>query len=965
MEHEHHIAFGPFRFDVTHGHLWRGEQVIHLRPRSLAMLRYLVEHPARLVTKAELWQHVWAGTHVTDAVLRASVKEIRAALGDLAAAPRYLETVGRQGYRFLVGGGPDVPSLSRPGPIVGRQREIDALQGWFQRSAAGDRQLIFVSGEGGVGKTTVIDLWLARLAAEKEVRVAWGQCVEHYGKGEPYLPLLGALGQLSRQPEGQALPAVLRRQAPLWLAQLPGLVGEPEQERLQRQLQGATPARMLRELAEALDVLAAEMPLVLVLEDLHWGDTSTVEALAYLAQRRASPRLLVLGTYRPVETMLRGHPLRRTVQELCGRGQAAELRLEFLPAEDVAAYVAGRLGGPVADPLAAYVHERTEGNALFMVNILDHLVQQRLVVRCEGEWALRAGADAKLASLPEGLQQFLVRRIEDLPPEARRVLEAASVAGEQFTVAAVAAGAQCPVEDVEALCEALAAQHQFLDDIGLREWPDGTSSGRYQFTHALYRQVLYEGLGSARRRQLHRRIGARLEAGYGAQAGEAAARLAVHFERGGETDQAVDYWQQVGDNAARRHAYPEAIAALQKGLALLATLPEGPEHTPRELTLQLTLGELLSVVRGRMAPEVGEAYTRAYALCQCVGETSWRFEVLWGLALFHCMAAQLGTARRFSQELFDLAQRQPDPVLVQRSHHALGLYAFAQGHFGVARAHLEDGRRLGDTPQPSLPIFHNIYDQRMRALCYLAQILWELGYADQAQQRVQEALAVAQQGESPPAVAQARVFTTMLCQWRRDAAATHAQAETLMTLAEEQGFGLRCEHGRILRGWALAMQGRPAEGVAQIRQAFGVYPNMEPGLYRAYFLGLLAEGYGQVGQPEAGLRVVAEALALVATTEVRWWEAEVYRLQGDLLLQLPKPDVSQAEACFQQAIEVARDQQAKALELRAALSLSRLWQQQGKRAGAQQLLAEVYSWFTEGFDTLDLKEAKALLDEWS
>jgi predicted ATPase len=961
MEHAHHIAFGPFCLDVTHGRLWRGEQVIHLRPRSLAMLRYLVEHPARLVTKAELRQHVWAGTHVTDTVLRASVKDIRAALGDVAAAPHYLETVGRQGYRFLVGGDPDVPSLSRPGPIVGRQREVDTLQGWFQRAATGDRQLVFVSGEVGVGKTTVIDLWLARLAAGSEARMAWGQCVEHYGEGEPYLPLLGALGQLSRKPGGHAIPAVLRRYAPLWLAQLPGVVSELEQERLQRQLQGATPARMLRELAEALDVLAAEMPLVLVLEDLHWSDTSTVEVLAYLAQRREPMRLLVLGTYRPVETMLRGHPLRGMVQELCGRGQGVELRLEFLPAEDVAAYVARRLGGPVAAPLAAYVYERTDGNALFMVNIVDHLVQQRLVVRREGQWALREGADAKVASLPEGLQQFLMRRIEDLPPEVRRLLEAASVVGEEFAVAAVAAGAQYPAEDVEARCDALAAQHHFIDDTGLTTWPDATSGGSYRFQHALYQQVLYEQLGTARRVQLHRRIGTRLEAGYGARAGEIALQLAVHFERGGETPRAVHYWQQAADNAARRNAHHEAIAALTRGRALLATLPDAPERTQRELALQLTLGELLSAVRGRMAPEVGEAYTRAYALCQQVGEAPWLFEALSGLTLFHCVEAQLGTASRFSQELFDLAERQHDSILLQRGHYALGMYAFAQGSFGAARAPLEDSRRLCDTPQSSTPIFHGVYDQGVNALCFLAQTLWMLGDADQAQQRSQEAVAVAQQGEHHPTLANAQVFATVLCQWHRDAVATHAHAEALMTLADEQGFVLRREQGRVLQGWALAMQGRPAEGVAQIRQAFAVYPNMGPGLYRSYYLGLLAEGYGQVGQPEAGVRAVAEALTLVATTEVRWWEAELYRLEGALRLQLPTPDVSQAEACFQQALAVARGQQAKSLELRAALCLSRLWQQQGKRDEARQLLAEVYGWFTEGFDTPDLQEAKALL----
>jgi predicted ATPase len=544
-------------------------------------------------------------------------------------------------------------------------------------------------------------------------------------------------------------------------------------------------------------------------------------------------------------------------------------------------------------------------------------------------------------------------------------MEAASVVGEAFTVAAVAAGAQYPVEAVEAVCEALAAQQRFLDDTGLTRWPDGTSSGRYRFQHALYPQVLYERLGTARRARLHRRIAARLEAGYGIQAEEIAAQLAVHFERGGELERAVDYWRQAGANAARRHAFPDAIAALRKGLALLETLPEHSERTQHELVLLLTLGDLLSAVRGLTVPEAGEAYTRAYALCQHVGETSWRFEVLWGLTLFHCVGAQLGPASRFSQELFDLAQRQHDAVLLQKGHCALGMGAFARGNFGAARAHLEAGIRLCHAPPPSSPLFHGVYDQSMRALCYLAQVLWELGFADQAQRWIQEALAVAQQRGSPPTLGNAQVVAAALHQWRRDAATTCTYAEAVMALAEEQGFVLRGEHGRILRGWALAMQGHETEGVAQIRQAFAVYPDMEPGLYRAYFLGLLAEACGQAGQPVAGLRAADEALTLVATTEVRWWEAELHRLQGALLLQLPSPDVTQAERCFQQALAVARHQQAKALELRAALSLSRLWQQQGQPAAAHALLAPICGWFTEGFDTADLQEAKALLEERS
>ena len=449
--------------------------------------------------------------------------------------PRRRRSTSRPWAVRGIGGGWRGSAASPPraaGPLVGRQREVDAVEAWFQRAATGERQLVFVSGDVGMGKTTVLDLWLARRAADGAVRVAQGQCVEHISAGEPYLPVFAALGQLGHQPGAPEFLAVLRRYAPLWLVHLPGLVREPERDQLQRQVQGATPARMLRELVEALDALTAEQPLVLVLEDLHWSDTATVECLSAVAQGRSPARLLVVGTYRPVETVLRAHPLRGRVQELCGRGYGVELRLECLPAADVAAYVAGRLGGPVAAPLAAFMYARTDGNALFMVNLLEHLVQQGRVVRREGQWTL---ADATaVGSLPEGLRHLLLRRIEALAPSVRRVLEAASVVGETFAVAAVAAGAQCPVEDVDAVCEALAAQQHVLDETGLTDWPDGTSGGSYRFRHVLYQQVLYEQVGLTRRRHLHQRIGARLEAGYGAAAGEVAAHLAVHCERGGE-----------------------------------------------------------------------------------------------------------------------------------------------------------------------------------------------------------------------------------------------------------------------------------------------------------------------------------------------------------------------------------------------------------------------------------------------
>jgi tetratricopeptide (TPR) repeat protein len=478
----------------------------------------------------------------------------------------------------------------------------------------------------------------------------------------------------------------------------------------------------------------------------------------------------------------------------------------------------------------------------------------------------------------------------------------------------------------------------------------------------LYQQVLYEQVGSGRRAQIHRRIGARLEASAGARAGDLAAQLAVHFERGGEIERAVHALQQASDNAIQRHAPHEAVATLTKGLALLATLPESPARAQHELTLLLRLGPRLMAAQGYAVPEVGERYTRALTLAQQVGAPLQRCQALQGLSRFHLVQAQLRRAGELCQQCCDLASAGHDPTLEQEGALDLGLIAFYRGDLGTARAQLEHWRRLGAPPRRSPLLIPHEDASGVNHSFYGAMVLWLLGSADQAQQWGQDELAQAQQGEPTPTLASAHLGAAILAQHRRDVAATQASAEAVLALALAQGLEHRVAQGRMLRGWALAMQGDAATGVAQMAQGWEAVQRTGLQLYRPYFLALLAEAYGQAGQPEAGLTCLAEAVTLVEATEERWWEAEVYRLQGECLLRLPNPDVPQATACLHQALDVARSQQAKALELRAALNLSRLWQQQGQRAEAHACLAPIYGWFTEGCDTADLKDAKALLE---
>jgi predicted ATPase len=659
---------------------------------------------------------------------------------------------------------------------------------------------------------------------------------------------------------------------------------------------------MLRELVDALTLVTTHTVLVLVLEDLQWSDAATVEWLAYLARRPERLRLLVLGTYRPSEVIARVHPLRQAVPELVAHGLGQELGLELLTAAEVQAYVAQRLGAsPVTAELGGWIHRRPDGNALFMVHFLDYLLQQGWLVQEGDQWVWRGGATTVEDQVPASLRALLVKQVEALAPDAQECLAVASVAGVHFTAAEVAVGLQRAVEDVETICDRLSEWGQFLAAQELVAWPDGTVTAQYAFQHAVVPSVVYARLGRARRMRLHQRLGERLEAGYGTRAGEIAAQLAVHFERGGEVPRAVHYVQQAGDNAAWRNAAQEAITLLTNGLTLLATLPESPERFQRELTLQLALGELWMAAKGRMALEAGEAYTRAHALCHQAGETPQRVQALWGLMLFHLAQGPLRTASAMSQQLFALVQHQPDLVVVSQGYLALGGVALYRGDFVAARAHLEQRLRLADTPQA--PLFRDGVVAGVTPRRWLSQVLWALGYADQAQQWSQEVVALARKLEHTLSVVFAELYAAMLSQHRRDVAATQAHADAALALAAAHDLRLRLAQGRMLRGWALAMQGDVADGVAHLRQGLAADHGVGPQGMRPYFLALLAEAYGQAGQSEAGLTVLAEALTLVATTEARWWEAELYRLQGELLRKLPLSDVDQAEAYFQQALD--------------------------------------------------------------
>jgi DNA-binding winged helix-turn-helix (wHTH) protein/predicted ATPase len=966
--------FGPFYLDGGAERLWRGPEAVHLTVKAFAVLRHLVEHAGQLVTKDALFAAAWATPYVSDAALAVCIRELRQALGDTAQTPQYVETARGRGYRFIapvsVPGAAVESAVAIPTPVavplqgllVGRQAEWTVLRQCWTQAQQGARQVVLVTGEAGIGKTTLVDAWVAQVMTSSGLWLGRGQCIEHHGAGEAYLPLLEALGRLGRGPEGAHLVQVLHQQALSWLVHLPALVAPETFESLQRRAGGTPRERMLRELAEAVEVLTAVRPLMLVLEDLHWSDGATLDWLAYVARRRETARLLVLGTYRPVEAIIREHRVHAVTQELRLHGQATEVILGPWPTAEIALYLSQRCGTDVLpEGLAEALHQRTEGNPLFLVAVLDDLVQQGVLRQTSSGWDVVGGLEAARRGVPTSLRQLIERHCAQLAPAEQALLEAASVVGTEFSAAAVAAGVGEVVEAVEQRCATLARRGQFVQPVGTDAWPDGTVAARYGFLHSLYREILYERVPISQQVRWHRQIGTRLEAGYGVQTRAIAAVLAEHFVRGRELPRAILYLAQAGDNARQRSALHEAATHLRLGLELLTTLPESPARLEHELTLLLTLGLTLSMMQGQAAPEVGRVYDRARVLCQQLDDTSRLFQVLMGLRRFYSGRGALQIAQAIAEQLDELAQRSHDPEHRMEAHLALGLVSFCRGDLGSCRAHTGRGLALEMPAQHPTALAVAYGNRRASCLNYAALAMWALGYPAQALQQSQEAVRLAQQRPVPANLAFTLHFASCLRQLRREAQETAHLAAATMTLATEDELAHWLGQSTILYGWAVAAQGQHEVGLQHLHRGLTAMDSTGSELLRPYYLALLAEVYGQHGQATVGQTVLAEAWTFVDSHDEHWYDAELYRLQGALLLLQAPPAVHQAEQCFQQALHTAQTQQARTFALRAAVSLARLWHQQGQRAAAQHLLAEVYNWFSEGFDTADLQEAGALL----
>ena len=837
-------------------------------------------------------------------------------------------------------------------PFVGRERELELLLDGFERCKSGRGQAFSIVSEAGLGKSRLLFEFRKAVTGE-DMLFLEGRCLP-YSKGVSYHPVIDILKASFDINEGDGVSEIkkkvkkglkiLKLDKVSTLPYLLDLFSVKESRIDTIPLSPEARKDRIKETIKRVTLKGSEIrPLVLAFEDLHWADNSSEDVLKHFLGSISGARLLMIFTYRP-----------DFVHTWGAKSYHSQLNLNRLSNRECLAMTSFLLGTEEIDKdLEKLILEKTEGVPFFLEEFIKSLKDLKIIEIKDNKY--RVAKDIKETTIPATVQDVIMARIDSLPEGAKDLLQTVSAAGREFTYDLTKKVTN--LEEKELLSRlSILKDSELIYERGI--YPQST----YIFKHALTQEVTYKSLLKDTRQKYHRRIAQVLEKNFSNTIESQPELLAHHYMEAGLNEQAIGYWHQAGMRATQRSAHSEAIGHLTTALELLGTLPSTPERSQQELTLQVALGLPMTATKGYGAPEVERTYTRAWDLCQLVGEQP--YPVLFGLWRFYLLRAEYKTARDMGELLCAKAHCAEDNTLLVGAHRALGATLFYLGEMNAARKHLDLGVALYDPQQHSSYLLYGVVDPGVACLSYAAWALWCLGYPDQAMERCHEALTLGQKLSHPFSLALALSFAAWLHQFRRQWQTVQKQVEATFTISTDQAFPFWLGWGMILRGWALIEQGKGEEGIAQIRRGLVDWRATGSELGLPYFLSLLAEAYVKMGQVEEGFSIITEALAAANDSGERWYEAELYRLKGELLRQEMKTEAEAAE-CFKQAIEKAHHQGAKSLELRAVMSLSRLWQDQGKQKEARQMIQDIYGWFTEGFDTADLKEAKILLEELS
>ena len=840
-------------------------------------------------------------------------------------------------------------------PLVGRELEVGLLLGRWEQVKQGNGQVILLSGEAGIGKSRLVQVIKDNVANEPHTRL---ECRSlPYFTNSALYPITDFLKRtLQFQTENTSEQNLERLEQILSQYRLPveesvplfaSLLSLPVPQDRHPPLH-LSPQRQRQKTLEAIVAMILELSerqsVLFILEDLHWTDPTTLELVGLLIDQTPTASIYTLLTCRPEFQPTWSH-----------RSYLTEMTLYRLPRSQIERMAQEVSGGKrLPDAFIQQLMDKTDGVPLYVEEMTKAVLESGVLKKMDGHYEL-TGSISSL-SIPATLQDLLMARLDRMAT-AKSIAQQAAVIGRQFSF-----------ELLQAVCQldnaVLERELVLLVDAELVYQRGMPPQATYIFKHALVTDAAYASLLRSTRQAYHRRIVQVLEEQFPETVETQPELLAHHYTEAGLSEPAIVYWQLAGENAIQRSANMEAIVHLTRGLDLITTLPDTAMRTEQELALHIALGAPLIAIKGYVAPEVQHAHTRAWHLCQQIGDTPQLFSVLCGLQLFYSVSADFHTAYEAGEQLLSLAQRQQEPPLLVTAHYALGTNLFWLGEFPSALAQLEQGIAFYNPRQQHSFAFRSGQDHGVICLTRAAMALGSLGYADQARTRIYEALALARQMQHPYSLALALHWAMLVEYQFREGQAVRERAQAAMILSTEHGFASILPVAAVMHGWALVQQGEHEAGLEQMCGGLKIWQTTGAKLLQAFFHALIAQAYGKVGLPEEGLTILDAALALLDKHDERWCETEIRRIKGCLLFQSSK-NQTEAESCFRRAITIAQNQSAKSWELRASTSLARLWQSQGKRQEAYDLLAPVYNWFTEGFDTADLIEARSLLNELS
>jgi DNA-binding winged helix-turn-helix (wHTH) protein len=937
------LRFDPFELDEADARLTRAGEPVPLAPKPFALLCALARTPRTLVTKNALLDSVWGHRFVSDSVLKSAISELRAALQDDPKQPRYIETVSRRGYRFIAAvstpptlGGTKLPATGltaaqslASSPMIGRSDALERLRAAWQLAAAGRRQIVWIAGEAGVGKTTLIEHFMAEIG---EIHCAHGQCVEQYGAGEPYLPVLEALTALCRR--DAALAELIRAVAPTWLLQLPWLATPAERESLRRELTGVGQTRMLREMAELLERYTESHPLLLVTEDLHWSDQATVQLMDYVARRRAAIRLLWLASFRLTDIIAADHPLRAVRHELRLHALAEEIVLDAFSEQEVAQYVAARAPALAADEtFVRALHGRTDGLPLFVADVVNEVMAR----------GPRSGAMA----LPKGLSGIIERYIRQLAPGEQALLEAASVCGVEFRLATVASVLERDAPSIAESCTDLARRQRWLSEV----------DGGYAFRHTLYREVLYQRIAPLVRVELHRKVAGALERERASGRNVSAAELASHFELGHEPMQAVRYYAEAAEWALLHFSPAETMRLSERALSLLPSLDATSARTNLEITLAALQGAAAVQAVGLGSIEAKRAYQRAQSLLDQAPQHLLRGLLLNGLGVVLWVRGELDEANVLAQRGEALSDQTGDTTTRLCACLVHGIVEHVRGRPRIARDWLEKAITAAEGVDKTTPPAVFAADPTVIALGLLALQLARLGFVAQARARVREAHARARALRAPGPQAAALWFDAWVEVQMGNAERVADLASQLVALIEEYALlpHVRAAH-LWFSGWAQARLGDARGGYARIREGCEQAAHFGLRGLTSEVRGYGAEALARSGDWLAARQELDEAMRCAEAIGERQYLTQLLLLDGQIADGLGEPQ--RGRDSIRRAVAEARAQEAPWLELLALLALCERPDASAKDFAA---LAHALDQLAEGLDAAPVARARALL----